>query len=526
MKKIRVTGIKLPIKFKDFDVIKACERKLGIKNGDIKSWRFAKKSIDARRGDIKYIVSVDIELKNGATPKFKDFTEVKPLEFTVNKCQKPETPPIIVGFGPGGIFAALILAQAGLCPIVIERGSDVDKRRSEVNSFHKKAILNVESNVQFGEGGAGTFSDGKLNTGIKSDKISKVLEELVKAGAPEEIMWDAKPHVGTDKLAPTVKNIREEIIKLGGKIYFETKLTDIEIKEDKIRSIKAVKNGETLNFDCDKLILAIGHSARDTFEMLKTKNIAMQSKAFSVGVRIEHKAEYINRAMYGKFHKDLPAADYKLSVKLLNGRGVYTFCMCPGGYVIASSSENETVVTNGMSEYKRDATNSNSAVLVGIGPEDFGEGVLDGMYYQRELEKKAFALGGKTYKAPCQRFEDFLRNKASSKFGEVIPSYAPGVTASNLNELFPDYINTSLQKGIQEMNKRVNGFASPDALLTGVESRSSSPIRILRGEDMLSLNIKNLYPCAEGAGYAGGIMSAAVDGISCALALINSYSRI
>lgn len=523
MKRVRISGINVPIKYSNDDVIKAVAKKIGAPKSMILKCEISKKAIDARKkDDIKYVLSVDIGVKEHTEIKDKNAKIIEDTEYKITKCQALKTPPIIIGFGPAGMFSALILAQSGLNPIVLERGSSVEDRQKEVEDFWKNRKLKISSNVQFGEGGAGTFSDGKLNTGTKDVRIKKVLSELVKAGAPKEIMYESKPHIGTDKLPNTVKNIREQIKALGGQVLFNTQMTDITVENGKITSIKAMQNGKELVFDCEKLVLATGHSARDSFKMLHEKNVAMEAKPFSVGVRIEHKAENINKSQYGKFYNQLPTADYKLAVHLLNGRGVYTFCMCPGGTVVGATSVENAVVTNGMSEYARDAVNSNSAVLVGVSPSDFGTGVLDGMKFQEDLERKAFAMAGSNYNAPAQRLEDFIKGRATRNFGTVKPSYEPGVTGCDLNKLFPKYINESLKMGIGQMGKRLNGFAISDAVLTAPETRSSSPVRILRGEDLQSINIKGLYPCGEGAGFAGGITSAAVDGIKCAEMIIKN----
>ncbi len=524
MKKLRLNGINLPIKHDEKIILKAICKKSFLKPTDITEWTLVKKSIDARKKhDIKYVISADITVNDNVTVKGAD--EVKTLDYHIKTLKKPQIPPVIIGFGPAGMFCALILARAGLCPIVIERGSAVETRQKQVENFWTNRILNTESNVQFGEGGAGTFSDGKLNTGIKDKRIKKVLSEFVDAGAPEEILWEAKPHVGTDKLPTVVKNIRETIINLGGKVMFDTKMTDINIENDKIKSITAVSSNGEITLDCNELILAIGHSSRDTFKMLTNKKIAMEQKPFAVGLRIEHKAEMINKSQYGDFHDKLPTADYKLAMHLSNGKGVYTFCMCPGGYVVASSSEENSVVVNGMSEFARDGENSNSAVLVGVDSKDFGDDILDGMRFQEKLEKQAFVLGGSNYNAPCQRFEDFLAKKPSKTHGDISPSYKPDVSYCDLNKLFPESISSSIAMGITEANRKLNGFSNPDSLLTGVESRSSCPVRIIRNTTLESLNITGIYPIGEGAGYAGGITSAAVDGIKCAEFVIDKYSN-
>lgn len=524
---IRVNNIHLPLDYTDNSVRKKIAKQLGIDKSAIKSCNIFRRSVDARKKDnIYFLASVDVELstkEDKVIRKYKDAQFVKPYHYDIMKWSGG-TSPLVVGSGPAGLFAALILAQSGAKPILVERGKDVDRRTVDVNAFWKSGKLNIKSNVQFGEGGAGTFSDGKLNSGTKDMRQRKVLEEFVSHGAPDEILYNAKPHIGTDKLKITVKNIRQEIINLGGKVMFETQLIDFNTKDNKIISAVVSSENKTEIIETDSIILAIGHSARDTFEMLYDKKIPVEAKSFSVGARIEHLREHIDRSQYGKFagNKNLDAANYKMNVHLENGRGVYTFCMCPGGKVVNASSEDGRLVTNGMSEFARDEINSNSAVLVGVNPDDFtGEHPLKCMYFQRQLEEKAFALGGENYSAPVQRVADFLQNKKSTELGEVIPSIGPDFVLSNISTIFPEYVTESLKQGIKAMGRKLKGFDNGDAVLTAVESRSSSPIRILRNNETLeSVSIKGLYPCGEGAGYAGGIISAAVDGIKCAEKII------
>ena len=520
---LRVINIKMPLKHTEKSLKEVVAKFLSLDEPKFKSFEISRKGIDARnKNNIVYVYSVDIELEN--ENKYENMKNVEKIEKQIYEINKIENykgkRPVIIGSGPSGIFASLILAENGLNPIIIEQGKCVDKREKDVYTFFKTGKLNKYSNVQFGEGGAGTFSDGKLNTNTNNFRIKKVLDELVKAEAEKKILDMSKPHVGTDKLIDIMKNIRKKIEILGGEYRFENKLVSINYENKKITGavIKDVsENGNEITYEIetDILILAIGHSSRDTFYMLNDRKINMERKIFSVGVRIEHRQSMINESQYGKFSNMLPAAEYKLSAKASDGRGVYTFCMCPGGVVVPSASEEGRLVVNGMSYSKRDLENSNSAILVNVYPEDFeGENVLAGIEFQRELEKKAFELGGENYKVPIQLFKDFVNNKVSTKLGKVKPSYFIGYKYANLNEIFPEYINTALKEGIILMNKKIRGFGNGDSLLSAVESRSSSPIKIPRDERYFS-NIEGLIPCGEGAGYAGGIMSAAVDGIRC-----------
>ncbi len=526
---IRVNNLHLPLDYNDETVRSVVSKELRIDKKAIKSVSMFRRSVDARKKDnIFFLCSVDAELSTNEDiilRKCKNATKVVPYEYKIKKWSGNSS-PVVVGMGPAGLFAALILAQSGAKPIVIERGRDVDSRTDDVQKFWLTGKLDTTSNVQFGEGGAGTFSDGKLNTGTKDSRQRKVLEEFVKHGAPGEILYNAKPHIGTDKLRITVKNIREEIISLGGTVLFETKLTGFNAENGKITSATVENNGKTEIIETDNIILAIGHSARDTFEMLYNKNLPVEAKSFSVGARIEHLRENIDKSQYGKFasNKNLGAANYKMNVHLDNGRGVYTFCMCPGGKVVNASSEENMLVTNGMSEFARNEVNSNAALLVGVSPEDFkSDNPLAGMYFQRELEKKAFILGGENYNAPVQRVEDFMNNRKSTSLGEVIPSIGPDYTLTDINTILPEFISSAMKDGIKGMGRKLKGFDNGDAVLTAVETRSSSPIRILRNNDTLqSVALEGLYPCGEGAGYAGGIISAAVDGIKCAEKIIES----
>lgn len=527
---IRVAGIKLSVDENKDNIKARVIKKLKIKEQDLLELRIYKQSIDARKSDMIYFVyTVDVRVHNEKSVlqrnKDKDVSISPKLDYEFVKpgSVSMKYRPIVVGTGPAGLFAGLLLAQMGYHPLLLERGGDVDSRTEAVKRFWQTGQLDTESNVQFGEGGAGTFSDGKLTTLIKDKRCRKVLEEFVRAGAPEEISYSYKPHVGTDILRTVVKNIRHRIIKLGGEVRFNSKVTEIVINRDRISGV--VINGNE-KLAAEAVVLAIGHSARDTFEMLHRAGIKLTPKPFSIGVRIEHPQKLINKAQYKKFadHKNLGAADYKLAHHCANGRSAYTFCMCPGGVVVAAASEEGGVVTNGMSEYARDAENANSAVLVGVTPRDFpSEHPLAGVEFQREWERKAFALGGGEYKAPAQLVGDFLADKPSTGLGSVKPSYPRGVVLTDIKGCLPHYVAETLKEAIPEFDKKISGFAQADAIMTGVETRSSSPVRIERDEHMQT-HITGLYPAGEGAGYAGGIISAAVDGIRVAEAIAAKYS--
>lgn len=513
---LRINNLNMPLGATNDDLKQAVAQKLKCAPADITDLQICKKSVDARnKSNVHFVYGVDCN-DLPVYPYDKDIEHILPPEKLSFKIKEDGLRPIVVGSGPAGMFAGIALAEAGLKPIILERGSEVDTRQKEVETFWKLGKLNQESNVQFGEGGAGTFSDGKLTTGIKKDKYTaKVIQELYSAGAPQEILYLAKPHIGTDNLRIVVRNIRKKIVSLGGEYHFNTKLENLIIKDDKIVAVQISHNGEKSEIPANRVFLAVGHSARDTFEMLHKCGVYMEQKPFAVGARIEHKQAEINKAQYGKFADSqyLGAADYKMAVHLNNGRSAYTFCMCPGGSVVAAASEIGRVVTNGMSEFARNKENANAALLVGVNSQDFGSNhPLAGMYFQRKLEERAFELGGKNHSAPAQLVGDFLKNKESKTAQSVQPSYAPNVAWSNLSALFSKEITETLRIGIVEMGRKLRGFDNPDAVLTGVESRSSSPVRIVR-DDTFQSNIKGLYPCGEGAGYAGGITSSAADAL-------------
>lgn len=528
---IRINNIVLDI---DEDIntlqIKAA-KKLRLDQKNIKHFKILRESIDARRkNSIKFNYSVEIstehEKKLVARINNKNITLEKnnneKLRFGIKKM---EHRPIIVGMGPCGMFAGLIMAQNGYKPIIIERGEKVEDRSKTVENFWKNGELNLESNVQFGEGGAGTFSDGKLTTRIKDDRCDYILKEFVKAGAPEEIKYLAKPHIGTDILKDVVKNIRERIIELGGEVRFNSKLEEIISKDNKIKAIKV--NGEEI--PCENLILAIGHSSRDTYEMLYKNNIFMEAKPFAIGVRMEHLQSMINENQYGQYanHERLKAADYRLTHKTSNNRGVYSFCMCPGGKVVAAASEEGRLVTNGMSYYSRAEQNANSAIVVTVSPDDFkGDNCLKGMEFQRHYEKLAYELGGSNYNAPVQLTGDFLKDRVTTKIGTVKPSYAPGYHFESLTKCLPSYVIDSLKEGIVAFDRKIKGFADNDSVMTGIETRTSAPVKISRNENLESISLKGLYPSGEGAGFAGGIISAAVDGIKSAESIMKEFRGI
>ncbi|MDO4608928.1 MAG: FAD-binding protein [Clostridia bacterium] len=519
---IIINNIKTPLDTEFSNISDIVENKLKIDKSDIISAKLYKKSVDARdKSNVHFCISVIADIKNEAKilKKNKNCSEFKPKEYVWQKL-KSDIQPVIIGFGPAGMFAALTLARAGLKPIVFERGQNVDTRTNDVNTFFDGGKLNPESNVQFGEGGAGTFSDGKLNSGIKDIRCRTVLEVFNQFGASEDILIDAKPHIGTDVLKNIVKNIRNEIISLGGEVNFGSKLDNLFCKEGKLTHISV--NGKKM--PCEHLCLCIGHSARDTFKMLFDNGLQMTRKPFAMGVRIEHLQNEINKSLYGEYsnHPALKAADYKLAVHLENGRGVYTFCMCPGGEVINASSDDGGIAVNGMSNSRRDGINANSALLVGINPEDLeGNDIFEGCRLQQSIENKAYNIADGA--VPITTVDNFVFGN-EPKLGQVIPTVKPNYSFADFNNIFPAFITDSLKHGILAMDKKIKGFATPDAVLTAPETRSSSPIRIVRETNGLAIGHSGIYPCGEGAGYAGGIMSAAVDGIKTAENIINAIN--
>ncbi len=520
---IIINNVKVPLNTDFSNISEIVSNKLKISKTEIISAELYRKSVDARdKRDVHFCISIVARIKDEAKllKRNKSCSVFNPKEY-IWQTANSDIRPIVIGFGPAGMFAALTLARAGLRPIVYERGQDVDTRTNDVNSFFEGGKLNPESNVQFGEGGAGTFSDGKLNSGIKDIRCRTVLESFYSFGAGKDILIDAKPHIGTDVLKTVVKNIRNEIIRLGGEVNFGSKLDGLFFDDERLTAISV--NGERVN--CEYLCLCIGHSARDTFKMLYDSGFIMTRKPFAMGVRIEHLQSKINQALYGDFanHPALKAADYKLAVHLENGRGVYTFCMCPGGEVINVSSEQNAVAVNGMSNSRRDGINANSALLVGVNPEDLsGDDVFEGCRLQQSIENKAYnAANGAV---PITTVGSFVFNK-EEKLGDVKPTVKPDFVFADFDDIFPKFFTESLRDGIVQMNKKIAGFADCDAVLTAPETRSSSPIRIVRDDCGVALNKSGIYPCGEGAGYAGGIMSAAVDGIKSAESIIASINK-
>jgi len=534
---LRISELKLPLDHAPEALATLIARTLDVPPEAIASHTVYKRSFDARKVDLLTVYICDVQLADAALEaallaKHASHPHIQPapdMRYTPpGQAPDDATRPVVIGFGPCGIFAALMLAKMGFKPIVLERGKTVRQRTRDTWGLWRKSVLNPESNVQFGEGGAGTFSDGKLYSQIKDPRFlgRKVMEEFVKAGAPPEILYVAHPHIGTFKLVKVVENIREQIVALGGEIRFEQRVTDVHIEEGHLRGLTVLDQttNQSSELRADHVVMALGHSSRDTFEMLHARGVHIEAKPFSIGFRVEHPQGLIDRARWGRHagHPLLGAADYKLVHHASNGRSVYSFCMCPGGTVVAATSEPGRVVTNGMSQYSRNERNANAGIVVGIDPRDFPGDALAGIALQRQLESNAYVLGGSNYHAPGQLVGDFIAGKPSTALGSIIPSYKPGVTPTDLHQALPAYAIEAMREAFPAFGRKIKGFDTHDAVLTGVETRTSSPIRITRGDDFQSLNVRGLYPAGEGASYAGGILSAGVDGIKVAEAVARS----
>ena len=526
---IKLEGVRLPPGGGEAELRAQAARMLRLSPEAIRTLQILRRSVDAREDvTFAYTLAVSVENEPAVLRRCRSRKasrlEPGPAYRLPGPLPRSGPPPVVAGAGPAGLFAALVLAEAGQRPILLERGRPVEERQADVERFWSTGRLDPESNVQFGEGGAGAFSDGKLNTGTRDLRHRFILERLVDCGAPPDILIDAKPHVGTDYLHAVLQNLRQKLAALGADIRFETRLEDLRIEKGALAGVEISGPGGPL--PCRGLILCPGHSARDTFEMLSLRGVPMEAKPFAVGVRIEHRQADCDAAQYRRYagHPGLPASTYKLSCHLPGGRGVFSFCVCPGGEVVAAASEAGRVVTNGMSEFARDKENINGAILVNVTPEDFGESPLAGVEFQRRLEEAAYALGGGGYRAPAQRVEDFLARRPSTGPGRVLPSYRPGVAWTDLHACLPPFVSAALEEALPILGRKLRGYDAPDAVLTAVESRSSSPVRILRGPDGQSA-LRGLYPCGEGAGYAGGILSAAADGMRCAEALLNTLRQ-
>ncbi len=530
---LRLLEVRLPLDHTDADLTTAVCTILGIKPSDILACAIARRGYDARKPDhILLVYTLDVSVKDPAA-LLKRHRNNRRVSATPDASYRPETPvsysprlrPVVIGLGPSGLFAGLVLAQLGLRPLILERGKPVRERTRDTFALWRQRILNPESNVQFGEGGAGTFSDGKLHSQISDPHHygRKVLEEFVKAGAPAEILYVSKPHIGTFRLVAVVEKMRATIEALGGTIEFQSRVSDLDREDGAMRGV-TLADGRTIG--AHHVILAIGHSARDTFQMLSDRGVFLEAKPFSIGFRIEHPQSLIDRCRFGRHagHPLLGAADYKLAYHGRQGRSVYSFCMCPGGTVVAAASEPGRVVTNGMSQYSRNERNANSALVVGVTPADFPGGPLAGIDFQRHWEERAYILGGGNYEAPAQKLGDFLAGRPSTGPGSVIPSYQPGVRWGDLGHALPDYAIAALREALPHFSQSIAGFALPDAVLTGVETRTSAPLRITRNDDHQSFNTRGLYPTGEGAGYAGGILSAAIDGIKAAEAVARTLA--
>lgn len=528
---LKIENIKLPPGAPTAALAAEAARLLRVQTGEILSLRVLRRSVDAREGvSLVYTVEAAVRdeaavLKRCRSPKVRP-SAPKPAYVLPAPRPAPETPPVVTGAGPAGLFCALVLARAGLRPILLERGRGVKERQADVERFWSTGQLDLTSNVQFGEGGAGAFSDGKLSTGTRDLRHRFILEQLVSCGAPEDILIDARPHVGTDYLHITLKNLRRELLRLGADIRFETRLADLDVRQGRLAGVTAEGPAGAYFLPCSHLALCPGHSARDTFAMLHTWGVRLEAKPFAVGVRIEHRQSDCDAAQYKQYagHPGLPASSYKLSCHLPGGRSAFSFCVCPGGEVVAAASEENQVVTNGMSEFARSRENINGALLVNVTPEDFGgDSPLAGIEFQRRLERAAYDLGGGGYRAPAQRVEDFLAGRPSAGPGRVVPSYRPGVTWTDLHRCLPPLVSDTIAEALPILGRKLRGYDAPDAVLTAVESRSSSPVRIPRDETYQS-SLPGLYPCGEGAGYAGGILSAAADGMRCAERICESVT--
>ena len=528
---LRLTELKLPIDHPQGALREALLRRLGIADGELIDFSIFRRAVDARKKSaIAFIYTLDVAVKNGSAllRRLKDDRNVSvapDMEYReVARAPAGAARPVVIGTGPCGLLAALVLAQMGFRPIILERGRQVRQRTKDTWGLWRRSVLDPESNVQFGEGGAGTFSDGKLHSQIKDPHHHgrKVLTELVKAGGPPEILYAAKPHIGTFRLVTIVESLRAQIEALGGEYRFGTRVDDLDLEgEGDARRVRGVVLADGTHLAADHVVLAVGHSARDTFAMLQARGVAIEAKPFSIGVRIEHPQSLIDRCRFGAAagHPLLGAADYRLVHHGSNGRSVYSFCMCPGGTVVAATSEVGRVVTNGMSQYSRAERNANAGIVVGITPADYPGDALAGIAFQRHWEERAFMAGGASYKAPAQRVGDFLSRKASTTLGDVVPSYRPGVTPTDLRECLPDFAAAAIREALPAFDHQLDGFALADAVMTGVETRTSSPIRLPRDATLQSQNVRGLYPAGEGAGYAGGILSAGVDGIRVAEAV-------
>jgi uncharacterized protein len=535
---LRLNELKLPLDHPPKALAPALAARLGLKLEDLKSWHIARRGYDARkRSAILLVYSIDFEVADEAAllVRLADDSRIGPAPDTTYRhvTKAPATGskrPVVIGTGPCGIFAGLILAEMGFCPVILERGRVVRQRTKDTWGLWRRSVLDPVSNVQFGEGGAGTFSDGKLYSQIKDPQHHgrKVLTEFVQAGAPEEILYVSKPHIGTFRLVTMVESIRAKIEALGGEYRFGAQVVDLEVATtaDGRRQMRSVILADGSAIDTDHAVLATGHSARDTFEMLHARGVHLDAKPFSIGVRIEHPQSLIDQSRFGQHagNKTLGAADYKLVHHASNGRSVYSFCMCPGGTVVAATSEPGRVVTNGMSQYSRNERNANAGIVVGISPADYPGGPLAGIAFQRHWEERAFAAGGGTYAAPAQRVGDFLSQRPSTALGSVVPSYKPGVKLTDLDTCLPDYAIAAIREALPAFDREIRGYAMADAILTGVETRTSTPVRVTRNEQFQSLNTHGLFPAGEGAGYAGGIMSAAIDGIRIAEAVAMSLT--